>query len=106
MTTSLNPSLMPTDEVIRGFLLGRLDAAEQEKFEEQLMTDESLQMRVRHAEFQLADEFAGEQVGRIDRERFLKNFLVTTERKRMLAASEALRERLSPAIDARAISPA
>ncbi|HKP37853.1 MAG TPA: hypothetical protein VJT71_13430 [Pyrinomonadaceae bacterium] len=106
MTTSQNSDLKPTDEVIRGFLLGCLNAADQEEFEGQLISDERLHERVRHAEFQLADEFAGEQIGRIDRHRFLKNFLVTTERKRIVAASEALRQSLSLAIDARAIPPA
>jgi hypothetical protein len=102
MTTSEDSSAIPADEVVRSFLLGRLDATARTKFEEQLMTDDRLHERVRRAEFQLADDFVKEQIDRIDRQRFVKTFMVTSDRGRMVAVSDALRQRFSQEIDARA----
>ena len=100
MSTSKQPNELPADEIIRSFLLGRLNAAEQEKFEEQLMSDDRLHERLRQAELQLADDFAGGRIDQLDRERFSKTFMLTDERRRMLAVSHALHQRFSPMPDA------
>jgi hypothetical protein len=92
---------IPADDILRSFLLGRLDAAEQKRFEEQLMTDDRLHERLRQAELQLADDFAGDRIDQLDRERFAKTFMLTDERRRMLAVSDALHQRFSPLRDAR-----
>jgi hypothetical protein len=89
------------DDGLRSFLLGRLNAAEQKKFEEQLMTDDGLHERLRQAELQLADDFAGNRIDQFDRERFAKIFMTTEERRRMLAVSDALHQRFLPSRDAR-----
>jgi hypothetical protein len=101
MSTSKQLNELPADDTILSFLLGRLDAAEQKKFEEQLMTDDRLHERVRQAELQLADGFAGDRIDRLDRQRFSKTFILSGERRRMLAVSAALHQRFSPAADPR-----
>jgi hypothetical protein len=98
--TTAQQSSTPTDDILRSFLLGRLSAAEQKKFEEQLMTDDGLHERLRQAELQLADDFAGNRIDQFDRERFAKTFVLTDERRRMLAVSHALHQRFSPSQDA------
>jgi hypothetical protein len=104
--TTAQQSSTPADDVLRGFLLGRLNAAEQKKFEEQLMTDDRLHERLRQAELQLADDFAGGRIDQLDRERFANAFLATDERRRVLAVSDALHSRFSPSLDARpALAP-
>jgi hypothetical protein len=85
-----------SDDAIRAFLLGRLDAADQTKFEEQLIADDDLETRVRRGEFRLADDFVSERIDPVDNRRFERNFLLTGERRRQLMVSTALRDRLSP----------
>lgn len=94
-----NPSDFSAD-VIRAFLLGRLNSPEQAKFEEQLLLDDDLDERMRLAEFELADDFASERMTGIDRKRFVKTFMLTRERRRALIVSTALRERFSTSPEA------
>lgn len=61
------------------------------------MVDDRLHERLRQAELQLADDFAGDSIDQLDRERFAKAFMLTDERRRMLAVSDALHRRFSPA---------
>src|SRR6266851_10233554 len=84
-----------SDDAIRRFLFGRLSAAEQATFEEYLFTGESLEARVRLAEFDLADDYALERLSAADREAFEEKFLLTAERKRQLNVSTALRDRFA-----------
>lgn len=93
---SLHHNSIPfSDDVIRAFLLGRLDAADQKHFEEKLVADDDLETRVRLAEFRLADDFVSDRIDRVDRRRFEKTFPLTAERKRQLMVSTALRDRFS-----------
>jgi hypothetical protein len=101
MSTSKQLHELPADEILRSFLLGRLNAAEQKKFEEQLMTDERLHERLRQAELQLADDFARDRIDQLDRDRFAKTFMLTDEHRRVLAVSDALHQRFSTTRDAR-----
>ena len=86
-----------TDDAIRRFLFGRLGAAEQTTFEERLFTDDSLEERVRLAEFDLADDYALERLSAADRKAFEKKFLLSAERQRQLTISRALGDRFASA---------
>src|SRR6266480_3267422 len=86
-----------TDDAIRRFLFGRLGFAEQTAFEERLFTDDSLEARVRLAEFDLADDYALERLSAADRKAFEKKFLLSAERKRQLTISRALGDRFASA---------
>jgi hypothetical protein len=97
MANSENNSQEFLDEAIRRFLFGRLDSAEQTSFEERLFADDDLEARVRLAEFDLADEYALERLSAADREAFKEKFLLSTERKRKLTVSTALRDRFASA---------
>lgn len=85
-----------SDDVIRGFLLGRLNATEQLKFEEQLMLDDRLEESVRLAEYQLADDYILDRIDLDDRHRYLETFLVTPERRRLTMVSTVLRDHFRP----------
>jgi hypothetical protein len=85
-----------SDETIRRFLLGRLTALEQSEFEQQLFTSSDLEARVRLAEIALTDDYAGRRLGRADEEQFRKRFLVSADRERLYAVSQALSARFAP----------
>lgn len=85
----------PDEEAIRAFLLGRLDGDAQANFEAELIGSDQLDARVRQAEFYLADDFVAERLDRFDRQRFMKNFLLTEERRRTWLVSGALHDRFS-----------
>ena len=88
-----------SDDTIRHFLLGRLDANQQSAFEERLFADSELVARVRLAEFDLSDDYAYHRLGVAERQLFRQKFLVTTERNKKLAVSMALRNRYAKASD-------
>jgi hypothetical protein len=95
MVESRNSSVEFSDDAIRRFLFGRLSAAEQTTFEEYLFTDESLEARVRLAEFDLVDDYALERLSAADRKAFAERFLLSAERTRQLKVSTALRDRFA-----------
>jgi hypothetical protein len=97
MANSDNNSREFSDAAIRRFFLGRLSAAEQTTLEERLFTDDSLEARVRLAEFDLADDYALERLSAADRKAFEDKFLLSAERKRKLIISSALRDRFASA---------
>jgi len=84
-----------SDAAIRRFLLGQLNAIEQAVFEEHLFTDDELEVRVRLAEIDLADNYASERLARADEERVRQNFLLSADRKQTLVVSKALRNRFA-----------
>jgi hypothetical protein len=90
------------DEMIRRFLLGGLSASEQPGFEEQLFSDDGLDGRVRHAEFELADDYAYGRLNQAERSLFEKKFLVSADRRRKIEVSTVLRERFATAPVAKA----
>jgi hypothetical protein len=81
-----------SDEFIRTFLLGGLDASEQMRFEHSLFADDNLEQRVRLAELELSDDYAAHRLERSDRELFQHRFLLTTDRERTVAISKALHD--------------
>jgi len=84
-----------SDETIRLFLLGRLRADEQARFEERLLVDDEMERRVRGVEYELADDYAFGRLRIEEREHFTQNFLVTEGRRQKLAVSQVLRKGLS-----------
>jgi len=86
-----------SDETIRRFLLGGLDAAEQSDFEEQFLVNDELEVRVRLAEFDLTDDYAFGRLSAADQTQFEQTFPLTTERKQKLNVSTALRDRFARA---------
>lgn len=86
-----------SDEMIRRFLLGDLSSSEQPAFEENLFSDEDLEVRVRRAEFALADDYAYDRLNQAERGLFEKKFAVSADRRRQAAVSSVLRERFASA---------
>jgi len=82
-----------SDETIRRFLLGRLNASEQPVFEQQLFSDSRLEARVRLAELDLADDYAYGRITADERILFAEKFLVSADRRRVVEVSIALRDR-------------
>lgn len=81
-----------TDHAIRRSLLGRADALEQAEFEALLMLDDRFERRVHRLELELADDFSFGRLSSEEEQLFKTHFLVTPDRVRELAVSEALRE--------------
>ena len=85
-----------SDDLIRRFLLGRLNSTEQSSLEEPLFIDEELESRVRLAELDLTDDYAFARLTATDRERFERKFLVSVDRRQALKVSRALYDRFGP----------
>src|SRR2546427_2303451 len=97
MSEDLNTSEQFSEETIRRFLLGDLDAAERSSFEEQFLVDDELEARMRLVEFDLTDDYAFSRLTSADRKLFEQVFSLTTDRKRKLNVSSALRKRFASA---------
>jgi hypothetical protein len=82
-----------SDELARRFLLGQLSATEQSTFEERLLTDDRLEVLVRLAECELADDYAYERLSHAERQLFRQRFMVSADRQRKLTVSSALHDR-------------
>jgi hypothetical protein len=94
-----------SDEMIRRFLFGRLNATERITFEEGLFADQRLETRVRLAECELADEFAFERLGIAERKLFEQTFLVSAARQQKVRVSRALRDRFASTSEVPAVAP-
>ena len=84
-----------SDETIRRFLLGRLSTTEQPLFEQRLIADDGLDARVSRLAVDLADDYAFGRLGAADQTRFEERFLLTSDRRQVLAVSMALVDRFS-----------
>lgn len=84
-----------SDSAIRRSLLGCAEPAEQAKFEALLMLDDEFERRVHRLELELADDFSFGELSKEEQELFSTRFLVTPDRRRGLAVSEALRKAIS-----------
>lgn len=82
-----------SDDSIRRFLLGQLQAGEQMNFEEQLFTNAELETRVRLAEFELADDYACKRLTESETESFRERYLLTADRNQKLNVSRAIHDR-------------
>jgi hypothetical protein len=81
-----------SDEIIRRFLLGSLNASDQSRLEHSLFVDESLEERVRLTELELSDDYTANRLSNTDRELFRQRFLLTADRERKLEVSRALHD--------------
>ena len=79
------------------YLLGRLGLEEQQRFEEQLMTQESLFDELMVLEDELIDDYLKGTLSPVDRADFEKHFLATPERQQKLQFSQALRKHVAAA---------
>ena len=95
-----NTSTEFSDDAIRRFLLGRLSSPDQLAFERQLFSEPRLDARVRLAELDLADDYAGGRISATERDLFEEKFLVSADRRRQLEVSVALRDRFASAVKA------
>jgi hypothetical protein len=82
-----------SDDSIRRFLLGRLQGSEQTLFEEQLFINGDLEVRLRLAEFELADDYAFKRLSESETKAFRERYLLTTDRNQKLNVSQAIRDR-------------
>ncbi len=80
---------------IRRSLLGCADPVELAKFEALLMLDDEFERRVYRLELELADDFSFGQLTLEEQRLFNSRFLVTPDRVRELAVSQALRKSIS-----------
>jgi len=95
MENRQNHSQKFSDDSIRRFLLGELQATEQTLFEEQLFTNSELEARVRLAEFELADDYAFKRLSEPETASFREKYLLTADRNQKLNVSQAIRNRFT-----------
>lgn len=81
-----------SDATIRRFLLAQLSRGEQSAFERALLMNPQLEQRARLAEIALIDNYVLNRLKANHRELFQKDFLVTSDRRRKLEVSNALRQ--------------
>jgi hypothetical protein len=79
------------------YLLGKLGLEEQQRFEEQLMTQESLFDELMVLEDELIDEYLKGTLSPVDRTDFEKHFLATPERRQKIQFAQALRKHVAAA---------
>ena len=79
------------------YLLGKLGVEEQQRFEEQLMTQESLFDELMVLEDELIDEYLQGTLSPVDRADFERHFLATPERQQKLQFAQALRKHVAAA---------
>lgn len=84
-----------SDDTIRRSLLGCADPDEQANFETLLLLDDQFAKRVYRLEFELADDFAFGRLSAPEQQLFTSHFLVTHDRARELAVSQALHRAVS-----------
>src|SRR6266850_399854 len=77
---------------IKQYLLGRLELAKQEAFEQRLLTHEPYLEDVLIAEDELVDEYLGNKLSPDERDRFRQHFLSTPERREKLRFATTFRK--------------
>ncbi len=78
------------EEIIRAYLLGNLSPEEQEKLEEQLMTQDDTFTQLLIHEDELIDEYVSGALSAQEREAFERHFLAAPERRQKLGFAQAL----------------
>ncbi len=81
------------EALLRKYLLGELNEAEEQVFEEQLLEDDELSELLLAEEDELVDAYLGGELSESERERFDSYFMVTPERRKKLKFAQALRRR-------------
>src|ERR1044072_898640 len=81
---------MKDDELIRAYLLGKLDPSNQRQTEERLLSDGDFFQELLLAEDDLIDQFANGRLSSHDRDDFEQYFLAVPERKKKLDFARSL----------------
>ena len=79
------------EALLRKYLLGELNEADEQAFEGQLLADDELSELLLAEEDELVDDYLGDELSDGERKRFDSHFMVTPERKRKLTFGEALK---------------
>ena len=90
------------EELLRKYLLGEMSEAEQQAFEERLVSDEELVELLLSEEDELIDDYLSGDLLEGERERFDSYFMATPERQKKLKFAGALRRQApvpNPALD-------
>jgi hypothetical protein len=82
----------PTDDELRAWLLGRVDAASADAFEARLVADESFAQQLRAVEDDLLDDYARGSLEAADRARAADYFEATPADRRRVRMARALAE--------------
>lgn len=101
--------MKPDDELerlARPYLLGLLAAAERQRFEEGLLTDDGLFEELLIAEDELIDDYLRLNLSGSERERFEQHFLLTPERRRKLSFATGLNKYVMAAAESVRPTPA
>lgn len=88
------------DGLLRKYLLGELNEAEEQELEKQLLADDELSELVLAEEDELVDDYLDGELSEDERERFNTYFMLTPQRRRKLNFAQALR-RFEPVFDAK-----
>lgn len=78
------------EALLRKYLLGELNEADEQAFEEELLADDELSDLLLAEEDELIDDYLANDLGAKERERFDSHFMVTPERLRKLKFGETL----------------
>ena len=78
------------EDLLKRYLLGRLEPEEQERLEKQLLTNDDYFEELSVAEDELIDSYVRGSLSEPDRERFVQHFLAAPERRQKLSFAEAL----------------
>jgi len=87
------------DDLLRGYLLGRMPEAEAEALEEAYFEDPEVLARVRAAEDDLLDDYAAGRLARDERAVFESRYLASPPLSRRVLAARALRQAAATAAD-------
>lgn len=81
-----------TDEVLRQFLLGKLDDEQRERIESLFLTDSQVRNRVLAAEQDLVEDYLDDSLTVADREEFLSRYGQTSAQQRQLRINKSIKD--------------
>jgi len=77
---------------IRGYLLGALDEARRNEFEQRFLTDDRLFEELMAGEDELIDQYVAGDLNKQETEMFENNILTTSERQQKVRFAKALKQ--------------
>jgi hypothetical protein len=78
------------EKVLRQYLLGELDEADQERVEELFLSDPSFQERLLITEDELVEDYLADELSQAEKVLFTNHFLATPEQRRKLGIADSL----------------
>lgn len=81
-----------TDEVLRQFLLGKLDDEQRERIESLFLTDSQARERLLAAEQDLIEDYLDDSISVADREEFLTRYGQTSAQQRQLRINKSIKD--------------